>query len=521
MEDYWKLTLTKYKDSTGNWQTTISGGYLNIAGKTTPMKRYKDPDYYTDANGKQLGKVNEGYWKVTAELTGLINPFTNPITNAEVKETKIEVAFEDGYGWDTMVDYNSYGKYLAMGAAGRIEKRYKDLFGVEIKLAATFVKGEEEKPKENSAAAGTSGTSGGAKTVSETPTTAGTSGTSGTSGISGTASTPSLDGEFTFNVEQEDKFIGVNNQFGTLTLIGAGEIKEEPTEMPEEDMPENIPDDELDEEYLEDGFTATEEAAFILQKSEFVVINSDSTNDIKGYDPEKPDEALSTNSDAKYPISKDTDANIKKIIEVAKKSGITNKYSIAAMLAICKKESGFIPQNEGSYAKTSAARIKQVFSKFKKYSDAEVDRIKKNPKEFFDIIYGGRYGNAADEGYKYRGRGLNQITFKGNYEKYKGLSGYDIVKDPDLLNTIEVAAKCLAEYFKANFKNASKDIKSTYKFTDINSFKSLDDAVGAFYHANAGFGTSYNAIVADPTGGRKKAFAYAGPLSNTYGSAIA
>ena len=318
-----------------------------------------------------------------------------------------------------------------------------------------------------------------------------------------------IDGEFLFNTETPNRLIG-NSNIGEVAIVGKGEIYENTNNA-------EIEEDVLDSEYTENTFNSEEEQALILQQSdEFVVVNSESTNNIKGYDPENPDDSLSTNTDSKYPISKNTDGNIKKIMKVAKESGITNKYAIAAMLAICKKESGFIPQNEASYSGTKAANIKKIFSKFRKYSDSEVDTIKKNHKQFFDIIYGGRYGNGASEGFKYRGRGLNQITFKGNYEAYKKLSGYDIINDPDLLNTIDVAAKCLVEYFKSNFKQAGSAMKSKYNFTNINSFEKLDDAMGAFYHANAGFGTSYGTIIADATGGRAKAFKYVGPIYNTY-----
>ena len=91
-EYYWTLKLNKYKDSTGNWQTTLSDGYLNIVGKVSQMTRYKEPDYITDQQGNPTANfANNGCYKVTAEITGLINPFTNPVTNAEVKETKIDV----------------------------------------------------------------------------------------------------------------------------------------------------------------------------------------------------------------------------------------------------------------------------------------------------------------------------------------------------------------------------------------------------------------------------------------------
>ena len=54
-----------------------------------------------------------------------------------------------------------------------------------------------------------------------------------------------------------------------------------------------------------------------------------------------------------------------------------------------------------------------------------------------------------DEGYKYRGRGLIQITFKANYEKYGGLAGVDIVNNPEMANDPEVATKVAVAYLKS------------------------------------------------------------------------
>jgi hypothetical protein len=55
--------------------------------------------------------------------------------------------------------------------------------------------------------------------------------------------------------------------------------------------------------------------------------------------------------------------------------------------------------------------------------------------------------------------------------------------------------------------------KTQYNFSGgINDFKTLNDATGAIYHANAGWGNSYSLLVADSTGGRKKAFAAAPSL---------
>jgi predicted chitinase len=279
--------------------------------------------------------------------------------------------------------------------------------------------------------------------------------------------------------------------------------------------------DDLGDEYKEGGYEGTEEELFKIKPGEPLPdVDIEALNDVKGFDPSNPNESLSTDSTNKYPVSKDKDANARAIIKAAKALGVTNKFAIVGILAIVSKESGFVPRSEASYASTSGARIIKIFGS-KGKTAAEWDVIKKDPVKFFDLIYGGKYGNATNEGYKYRGRGFNQITFKGNYEQYAKDTGLNLVGDPDLLNTVDAAAKCVVAYFKRNIKNASSSIKSQYHFTDVNSFANLNDATGAMYHANAGWGKKYSEIVADSTGGRKKAFANAGPLYNTYQSAVA
>jgi len=324
---------------------------------------------------------------------------------------------------------------------------------------------------------------------------------------------------YTFNVEKKDSFVIVGGSMsGTEFTI----VPNDGTTYIVNEAPINNLDDEdmLDDEYSEGEYQGSEQDLFILDTSGYTSIDIDSINSIKGFNPDSPNEALSTDSTNKYPVSKDKEANIKAIIKAAKALGVTNKFAITAILAIVSKESGFVPRSEASYATTSGARIMKIFGS-KGYTAAEWDVIKKDAVRFFDLIYGGKYGNSTTEGYKYRGRGFNQITFKGNYSQYAKETGVDIVNDPDLLNTVDVAAKCVVAYFKRNIKNAPASIRSQYHFTDINSFTNLNDATGAIYHANAGWGKSYSEIVADSTGGRKKAFANAGPLYNSYQSQIA
>jgi putative chitinase len=327
------------------------------------------------------------------------------------------------------------------------------------------------------------------------------------------------DEEYVFNVEKPKTF--TNAQFGDLTIVEKSEPQESNSTENQTDEEEFIfsPDgsgiESPDPEFTESEFRGTEEQLISFSDSDGPNLDIGIISSIKGEDPENPDSSLSTDS-TPFPVSKDIDKNIKTIISAAKKAGITNKFAISAMLAISKKESGLAPRSESSYSKTPVSKIKQIFSVFRGMSDSNVDRIKVDAKKFFDKIYGGKYGNTNDEGFKYRGRGLNQITFKSNYISYADRTKHDILNNPDLLNDIEVAADCLASYFKRNFQKAPQAIKTRYNFTDINSFKNLTDATGAFYHANAGWGKSYEEIVADSTGGRKKSFNYVGSIYEKY-----
>jgi hypothetical protein len=54
---------------------------------------------------------------------------------------------------------------------------------------------------------------------------------------------------------------------------------------------------------------------------------------------------------------------------------------------------------------------------------------------------------AAGEGFKYRGRGLIQLTGKDNYKKFGDLIGVDLVSNPDLANDPDIARKLAVAYF--------------------------------------------------------------------------
>lgn len=75
-----------------------------------------------------------------------------------------------------------------------------------------------------------------------------------------------------------------------------------------------------------------------------------------------------------------------------------------------------------------------------------------------DIVYGKRYGNnLAGDGWKFRGRGLKQVTFHDNYLACGNALGLDLVTNPDLLLTDQNAARSAGWFWQANGCNAFAD----------------------------------------------------------------
>ena len=64
----------------------------------------------------------------------------------------------------------------------------------------------------------------------------------------------------------------------------------------------------------------------------------------------------------------------------------------------------------------------------------------RNPEGLANYVYAGRMGNTEPgDGWRYRGRGLIQITGRSNYELVQGLTGMPTLDEPDMLTQPEPA----------------------------------------------------------------------------------
>ena len=142
---------------------------------------------------------------------------------------------------------------------------------------------------------------------------------------------------------------------------------------------------------------------------------------------------------------------VEKIVNFARQQGITDRDRLIALITVAQAESGITPGRQESFL-YNLERARTVFpSKLKKYTDEQVlDFIptskggRGSEKTLGNALYSNLYGNGPSEGYKYSGRGMTQITFKGNYEKAnknfaKYNLPYDLISNPEVLKTNEDA----------------------------------------------------------------------------------
>jgi putative chitinase len=119
---------------------------------------------------------------------------------------------------------------------------------------------------------------------------------------------------------------------------------------------------------------------------------------------------------------------------------------VAYIMATAYHETGtprMVPSVESLHY-TTAARIRAVWpSRFQ--TEASAAPFVRNARKLANHVYNGRLGNRAgsDDGWTYRGRGLDHLTGRDNYTRAVRIVGADVLDDPDLMLVPDIAVRSI------------------------------------------------------------------------------
>jgi putative chitinase len=165
---------------------------------------------------------------------------------------------------------------------------------------------------------------------------------------------------------------------------------------------------------------------------------------------------------------------------------INTPQRVAAFIAQCAHESGnfvFIEEN----LNYKAASLRKVFGKYFPTDELAAQYANK-PQMIANRVYANRMGNgdeASGDGYKYRGRGLIQLTGKDNYTFFAGSLGISVEEAAEYMGTFEGASQSACFFWEQNNLNQWADRGDILTLTKrINGGTiGLEDRIRHYNHA--------------------------------------
>jgi putative chitinase len=165
---------------------------------------------------------------------------------------------------------------------------------------------------------------------------------------------------------------------------------------------------------------------------------------------------------------------------------INTPQRIAAFIAQCAHESGnfvFLTENLNYKAES----LMKIFGKY--FKDMPTAKAyEKKPEKIANRIYANRMGNgdeASGDGWRYRGRGLIQLTGKTNYTWFAASLEISAEEAAEYTQTFEGAAQSACWFWETNKLNKEADAGDIKTMTrKINGgFIGLDDRIKHYNHA--------------------------------------
>lgn len=139
-------------------------------------------------------------------------------------------------------------------------------------------------------------------------------------------------------------------------------------------------------------------------------------------------------------------------------AGLSTPRRVAHFMAQLHHESAGFTRLEESF-RYRPERLDAMFSAVRGMTDAEA-LLKRGPAAVASRVYANRLGNgdaASGDGWRYRGRGLVQLTGRANYAAASEWIGRDLEGEPELAADPAVACEIAAAWWARKEVNAAAD----------------------------------------------------------------
>lgn len=160
---------------------------------------------------------------------------------------------------------------------------------------------------------------------------------------------------------------------------------------------------------------------------------------------------------------------------------VNTPLRIAHLMAQLEHESGLVPKRESLYFKSVDGLRNTFYTPFKNKTDSFVKSFLRNSEHCANYVYANRGGNgdqASGDGFKYRGGGLLQNTFKDGYRWLTLKTGIPFLSNPDLILEEANAVIAALEFWKENGLNKYADLDDLDAVSDKINIGRLTDKEG-------------------------------------------
>ena len=157
-------------------------------------------------------------------------------------------------------------------------------------------------------------------------------------------------------------------------------------------------------------------------------------------------------------VCNNTDDWLEPVQHTCDRFQIDTPLRIAGFLSQVAHESGdfkFTTEN----LNYSAAALRSIFGKYFT-DDSQANAYARQPEKIANRVYANRMGNgneASGEGWKYRGRGLIQLTGKDNYVAFGNSTATDSANNPDSVAAPDAAVLSAGWFWNSRHLNNYAD----------------------------------------------------------------